>query len=391
MLRQVLATLMMTVAVFTFVLLLVNVLKDQQQLVQQASFVLVLKAIALLIPFVMVFALPMGMLTAALLILGRFSADHELTATRASGISLLALVSPLLLLSVALSCVCAIINMYVAPTFRVTYKTVLAEFAIRQAGFFLPEKTFVKISTNYIVYVGKADEGHLEDILIYDLDPDGRVGSYARAERGRMVVDDPPRSPLLGPQPTVIHLYLQDAWHVDIQDGRHHAVPMKSVRFAYTNAPASQKEQPTKITDMTFMQLHTELRRLEAQTARFKSTSTIQNRRPSTLSARPESPQLSTDLTLPIRVQIHRQAAFSFACIAFTLVGIPLGIRAHRRETTFGIAVALVLVAFYYAFIFLGQSLDTRPECFPHLLVWAPNFLFQAVGIILLRRANRGI
>lgn len=401
--RQVVAALLLSVAVFIFVLLLGNVLKEILTLLlnRQASLGGVLQAVALLIPFVLVFALPMGMLTATLLVFGRFSADHELTAVRAGGVSLLALITPILILSLALSGLAAAINMEIAPQCRVAYKRLLFRLGFQQPGSLLMEKTFISDFPGYVIYIGKRKGDDVENVVIHRIE-DGELVQRTRANKGKIKFDSEKRQYLFDLFDAQITLRVK---HAPPPPPGTNAVPGAALGtntvvltnalahasvFAQTNASATpaagafeedwevisfgqmtvavdfNRVTPTlqkpKISEMTFAQLQRELRAQE---------------------------RLGVDAT-PIKVQMHRQVSFAFACVGFTLIGIPLGIRAHRRETSIGMALALILVVIYYSFIILGQAMETRPEYFPHLILWIPNFLFQTIGGVLLWRANRG-
>jgi lipopolysaccharide export system permease protein len=380
--RQVLASLLMTVMVFTFVLLLGNALKEILALIVggQATLGMIAQAMILLVPFVLVFALPMGMLTATLLVFGRFSADQELTAARASGISLVALSTPVLLLGVATSLITGLINLQVAPRCRDAYRNLVYRVGIERATSLIAEDRFIDDFDGFVVYIGRKNGPVLENVLIYELTPDKQMKRRLQAERAEILSDTGKAEAIL--RLYKVHFYDFLTW----QTGS--AEEQDSFRMSYL--PTRERKQEASLSNMTFVELWQKLGELERLGA-IRTAVPAGGGDPAVLRDHQKRlRQAKADLTMPVRVQMHRQVAFSFACIGFTLVGIPLGIRAHRRETTAGFAMALVLVVLYYAFIILAQSLQDRPDLGPHLILWLPNFVFQVVGGVLLWRANRG-
>lgn len=371
--RQVLLTLLMTVAVFTFVLLLGNVLKEIIALLvaRQITFGLVVKAIGLLVPYVMAYVLPFGMLTAVLLVFGRFSADQELTAVRASGVSLVSLVTPVILLSLLLCGLCALFNLWIAPQCRAAYKDLIFQQSSRTVTGLITEDRFITEIPGMILYIGRKEADALEDVRLYTLEG-SEIKSRTTARRGLVMYDEAGRS---------ISFRLYDAvveFRRDKQaepDPEFIGPPVPPDPTVWQQAQWTQydsgardlsalldNERKPKLSEMNFAALRAERAALEARGI-------------------PAG---------PVRVQIHRQVAFSFACFAFTLIGIPLAIQAHRRETSIGVAIALGLVLTYYSFLIIGEALEAREQFHPHLLLWLPNFLFQALGGWLLYRANKG-
>ena len=401
---QVLATMLLTVAVFVFVMVLMNILADVLKLLVtgHVSLWLVVKAVALLVPFGCVFALPMGFITATLLVFGRFSADHELTAARAGGVSLLALVSPVLLLSLMCCALSAWFNMDLGPSSRVMFKDLrsemIASFAMEQ----IPAGTQVHLGRDpvgreLVLYAEKNTGHELQNVIIH------------------MTTNETTLLLTIDAASAIVKTNATDTGMViDLHDGhlmvpQQKGTPLFSV-FRRWQIPVSAdqmgggKSLPS-IGDMTFLQLRQELRVVTgrdfsggpdappaAEVLKHLNLTPDTNASPAELAASLKfARKVQTQQASEIRVIMNRQIAFSFACFGFTLVGIPLGIRVHRRETNVGIALALGLVVVFYAFEMLGESLAWHPELYPHLLVWIPVFLFQGLGAVLLWRANKGI
>lgn len=377
-----LASLILTVAVFTFVLLLGNVLREILILLiaGHARLGIVAEAIVLLIPFVWVFALPMGLLTSTLLVFGRFSADQELTAARASGISLISLIMPILLLSLFCCVLSGWFSMDLGPRSRVEYLGLKSELLENVAKFQLQEGRFISISTNYIFYTEKYSGGKLDNVIIINLDRNTSV----EAPYGNVIFD-------ATNQQLTLDLF-QARMVMAPTNGANNIMSFSECSVPVSLKSVKNQSSKPSTSDMTFVELQHELSQLQQPVPGSVSTNQT---KADVEAARKLPPQLIEKLALQrqsqIRVVMQRQLAFAFAPFGFALLGIPLGIRVHRRETNIGVALALLLVIVYYGFVTLAGQLAGRPDCYPHLIVWVPNLIFQAVGAVLLWRANRGV
>lgn len=373
--KQVLAAVLLAVAVFTFVLLLGNVLKKIVPLLvnQQAPLVLVLKALGLLFPYLLAFALPIGLLTAVLLFFGRFCADQELTALRSSGVSLLHAAFPVIVLSLILSGVCATINLCIGPLCRDACKELIHNVNLQAAANWLTEGALIEEIPGYYIYIGKKSGDLLEEVRVFELSDDKIVGHHI-ASSGRLDVDNENRRlqiTLTNATVRVRHRE-EDDWQLLEVPGVWHSEPI-SIR------DRSSKRRKPKISHMTWSQLRAELDiRMSAEETAAQAVAANGDE---------AANQEKVDIVTPVKVQIHHQIAFSFACFSFALIGIPLGIRSHWRNIGF----SLLLLTLYYAFPIFVQSLEARPVWRPELIVWLPNFFFQGLGCFLLWKANRGI
>jgi lipopolysaccharide export system permease protein len=89
------------------------------------------------------------------------------------------------------------------------------------------------------------------------------------------------------------------------------------------------------------------------------------------------------------RTELNKRFSFPFSCLAFSLIAVPLGITAHRRETSMGFLLSLVVAFSYFLFIIMADTLRETPSWHPELLVWFPNLLFLGIGVWMFRRVAR--
>ncbi len=360
--HQAIITLFFSVFVFTFVLLLARVLKDLSDLLvnRQVGIEVVGFFLLLLLPTVFSFSLPMAMLTTTLLVFGRMSADNEITAIRASGIGLGRMAAPVILLSFVMSGLCYYMNTTLAPQCRFRFRTLFLEMGTRQPMALLEEGTYIKDFPGYVIYVGRKKENIIEDVTLYALDTNGNVASSLRALKG-IVKGEPEQKKLLLDLYNVRGDLRDPSDPTNIRKIRPGTTAQRYPVELDLGQAFRQARSGRRLSDLLFPELLDEIKRL-----------------------RNEGIYPAAAL-----MEAHQRVAMAVACIAFTLIGIPLGIKTSRRETSIGVAISLVLALIYYFTMVLSHTLRNHPHLYPEAILWMPNLIFEVLGLWLLWRVTR--
>ncbi len=88
-------------------------------------------------------------------------------------------------------------------------------------------------------------------------------------------------------------------------------------------------------------------------------------------------------------VEVQKKYSIPFACFIFILIGAPLGIVIKKGNFGISALFSLGFYIFYWIFLIGGEKLADRDIISPVLSMWAANILIGIIGIILTIRVNR--
>lgn len=355
----------MAAGIFTFVLILGSAFRDLlgYVLAGQLTPEVFAKLILLLVPSVAIHALPIGMLTGVLLVLGRMSAQQEITAMRAAGLGLGYIARPILLIAAAGVVISLALNFYYMPRARTLYRATINDAVRKNPLSMIVEKTFIRDFPGIVVYAGRKTGGDLGDVWLWRLDRQNRVTEFLRAKTGRIDYDG---------DANVLKVVLFDTF----SDRRN---PKDPEKFANTDSQVSMGEVTLDVSLDNIFGRRTVSRKMGLLT--FDELVALRGKLD-----RDNAPPAER---MKVSVALHEKTSDSFAILAFTLLAIPLGIKISRKETSANLGIALMMTLSYYFLNVVASWVDRTPSLRPDLWVWLSPVLFIGVGVWLYRRVER--
>lgn len=353
-------TFLLTLLMVTFVICVMALFRLSDLLAGGGSGMLILLIFAYGMPQAFSFSIPISLLTAALLTFGKFSANGEITAMKACGISIWQIARPPLAIAFLMSVVCVLLNTDVVPNAKLSQRIALRHLGMENPLQLLEEGRFIRDFPGFTFYLGAKHRNAFTDVIIYQYGEDGKVRNL-RARRG-----------IIGASADKTQL------KIDLYDVRVDPISNE------IQGPGFFDHYPMTLDVSTLLQ--------ESKRSKRRSDMVLSELVDAANDPHATYPEVTPDKVAEqssvFLVEINKRLVLAISCLSFVLLGIPLGTTTHRRESSIGIAISLLLVFIFYLFTIVGESMASHAAIFPWLIPWIPVVASLAIGIMLFRRRN---
>lgn len=352
--KQVVLGTLFAILVLSVLLVLGNLFKELRPLlVELGAPISVLGEFMLgILPFTLIYTIPWAFLSAVLLVFGRLSNENELIAFRSAGVSLLRLAAPVVVIGIILSALCLWLNLHIAPEAKHRVRNLARDTIIKDPRTLLNSSMDQTRIRNVRVYSERQQGDTFHNFHIFVANdqnqPEGQQfgGAYIHADTAVTVVDEERQQ---------IRLRLNDVYSDGVMpDGEDFTLLSRELEWMVIDY--SSEDKRTKASSMTNDQIDQYLA---------------------------EHPDLTKKIRSKFRSEQTERYSSSFACLALGLIGIPLGIKARRSDTSTGLVLSLGVGAAY----FISTSMIEANEQ-TQWLYWLPNVVCAGLAIALFQRAR---
>jgi LPS export ABC transporter permease LptF/LPS export ABC transporter permease LptG len=344
--------------VFTFVFFVPQLIRLMELFVRHTgSGTQILKLFLCILPAVFTFTIPMAVLIGVLLGLGRMSADSEIIALTALGISRRRILVPVGVLAVAGLLLSLTMTLWLAPLAVRTFRATEAKLIASQISFQVQPRVFDERFPQLILYVSdvavSGTQWHGVFIAESNPNPNSTAQSASRltlAERAIVI-----------PEPSEGKLELH------LQGGSTHEFDRDNPD-RYSVTAFGQSDWPIDVNNL----VPDKVRQLAP--AEKPVSSLLYDRGPTWRDS---------------RVELQRRLAFPFACLVFALVAVPIGAQPRRGGRAAGSLIAALMIAGYYLLFITGAGFARQGAVPPFLGIWTANLVLAAFGLTLLPRMEQ--
>jgi lipopolysaccharide export system permease protein len=299
----------------------------------------------------------MATLLSVLLTFNRLSSDNEITALKASGVSLYQMTPPVLLLALSTTLATTFLSLYSLPRANQASRSLLYEMASSRAHAGVRERVFNDEFEGLVLYVERVTPRTFQWENVFISDSRNAAETHTIIARQGMVLSDP-------------HLFIVT---LRLKNGAIHKLG----------------DQPDAYQKVDF---NTYDLRLNLKTGWKEKQSAEKHPADMSLGELGEAVRALQLKNIDAKIQmvkIHEKFSVPFACLVLGIIGIPLGIqsRAARAGKSMGFVWSIGVLLVYYLLTSAGTSLAERGVVPLEAGMWAANGIFLCFGIYLLVKA----